>query len=165
MKLALVQASLRREWQLRHDGEVVATLRLPFFRRRAEAEAAGRRLAIERRGIGAEHVVRDAATQERLARLRPEGRRRVLEVGDRTAEWRRPGRKEGHGFVGPDGEPLLRAKVSAGLMRTHGEVEVAEDVPEHEALVLAVLASFLLIRKAEDESAAAASSATVANSS
>jgi hypothetical protein len=164
VKLALIQPSLRREWQLRHGDEVVAMLRIPLFRRGASADIAGRRLAIERhRGFRSQYLVRDETTREQLARLRPQGRRRLLELGDRSMEWKRLGRRDGHGFVGPDDTPLLRARVATGIARTTGEVEVADDVSEEDALVLALVASFLLIRKAE-EKASAAASAAAANS-
>ena len=157
MKLELVQPSLRREWQLRRGDDVMATLQIPLLRRGASADLAGRTLEIARvGGLRAEYVVRDGMTQEQLARLRPDGRRRLLETSDRTAEWKRLGRKEGYGFVGPDGEPFLRAKVSNGVFHTNGEVEVADDVPDEEAFLLALLASYLVIRKAEDDASTAA---------
>jgi hypothetical protein len=166
VKLALVQPSLRREWQLRRGDDVAATLRIPLFRSGAGADVAGRRLAIVRQGqMRSEYLVLDETTREQLARLRPEGRRRVLELGGRTAEWKRLGRKEGYGFVGADGEPFLRAKVTSGILHTNGEVEVADDVSDQDALVLALLGSYLVIRKAEaDASAAASSTAVVASS-
>jgi hypothetical protein len=166
MKIELVQPSLRREWQLRRGGDVIATLQIPLLRRGASAELAGRRLKIVRGGgLRAEYAVLDEATQEQLARLRPDGRRRLLETSDRTAEWKRLSRKEGYGVVGPDGEPFVRAKVSSGLVHTNGGVEVADDVPEHQAFLLALLASYLVIRKAEDDaSAAAGGTAAVAGS-
>ena len=165
MKLALVQPSLRREWWLRRGDEVVATLWIPLFRRRAAAEVAGRRLTFEREGgLRSTYLVRDELTGEQLARFRPEGRHRVLELGDQRAQWKHLGLGKGYGFVGPDGKPLLRAKVSSGIARTTGEVEVADDVSEQDALVAAVLASFLLIRKAEDTASAAASTTTVTTS-
>lgn len=161
MKLSVVQPSLRREWQFLRGDEPVATLWIPLFRGRARAEASGRQLAIEKRGqLRPEYLIRDDTTQEQLALLRPDDRRRVLQFGDRTAEWKRLGRKEGHGFVGQDGEPVLRAKVKSGLVRLTGDVEVADDVGEQDALVLAVLASYLLIRKAEDEASAVTVSTT-----
>jgi hypothetical protein len=166
VELALVQPSLRREWWLRRGDEVVATLWIPLFRRRGAAEVVGRRLTFEREGgLRSAYLVRDALTGEQLARFRPDGRHRALELGDLRAEWKRLGRRRGYGFVGPDGEPLLRAKVASGIARTSGEVVVADDVPEQDALVAAVLASFLLIRKAEDAASAAASSAAVTTSS
>jgi len=110
-------------------------------------------------------VVRDETTQEELVRLRPEGRRRVLERGDRSAEWKRLGRKEGHGFIGLDGKPFLHAKVASGLFHVNGETEVADDVPEQDALVLALLASYLLIRKAEEDTTASTAASTSATGS
>jgi hypothetical protein len=165
VKLALVQPTLRREWQLRRDEVVIATLRIPLFRSGARAEAAGRRLAIDKRGqVRPEYLIRDEATQEELSRLRPDRGRRVLELGDRPAEWKRLGRKEGYGFIGPDGERFVRAKVSSGLFHTNGEVELADDLPEQDALVLAVLASYLVLRKAEDDASAVAASTTAVTS-
>ena len=126
MKVELVQPSLRREWQLRRGDDVIATLQIPLLRRGASADLAGRSLEIARvGGLRAEYVVLDGMTQEQLAHLRPDGRRRLLETADRTAEWKRLSRKEGYGFVGPDGEHFLRAKVSSGFAHTNGEVEVA----------------------------------------
>ena len=96
--------------------------------------------------------------------MRPQGLQRVLELGDLRAEWKHLGPGKGYGFVGPDGEPLLRAKVSSGIARTTGEVEIADDFPEEDAIVAALLASFLLVRKAENAAAATASSSTLASS-
>jgi hypothetical protein len=166
MKLELVQPSLRREWQLRGDGDVMATLRIPLLRRGASAEVAGRRLEIARvGGLRAEYVVRDEATQEQLAHLRPDGRRRLLETTDRAAEWKRLSRKEGYGFVGPDGDHVLRVKVSSGFAHTNGEVEIADDLLGRDALVLAILASYLVLRKAEDDASAAGGSTAAVMSS
>ena len=159
MKLALVQPSLRREWQLVRGDEVLATLWIQLFRRGGAAEIEGHRLKIEREGgLRSAYVIRHEETGEQLARVVPQGRKRVLELGDRTVAWKHLGLGKGHGFVGSDGEPLLRAKVSSGIMRTNGEVEVADDLPERDALVAAVVASFLLIRKSEDDASAAAGS-------
>jgi hypothetical protein len=160
VRLAVVQPSLRREWELRRDGEVAATLRRHLFRRGATAELAGRPLMIKREGgLRSEYAVLDATTGEQLARFRPERTHHVLELRDRTVQWRRLGRREGHGFVGAGGEPLLRAKVSSGIARTNGEVEVADELPEEEALVAALLAAYLLIRRAEEASSAGATAA------
>ena len=85
-------------------------------------------------------------------------RGRTLELrGVERAEWRSLGRGAGYGLVGPDGEPWLRGKVSAGVLHTTGQIEVA---PGHDVAVPALLAAYLLIRKVEE--AAAASAATVA---
>ena len=132
MELLLSQPRLRREWELRRGDEVVATLRTSLFRRGAEVE------------IGDERHV-----------LKPQ---RVLELGGRRAEWKPLGRKLGAGFVGPDGETLVRGKLRTGLLRTEGELEVADDLPEQEALFAAALTAYLLIRKADDDSGAAAAS-------
>src|SRR6476620_3356480 len=125
MKLELAQPGLRRSWALRRDGEVVATLRIPVFRR-------GARLAIK-----------------------PQ---RELELDGRRAEWKSLGRKLGSGFVGPDGETLVRGKLRTGLTRTTGELQVADDLPEHDALLAAAMTAYLLIRKAGDTAGAAAAS-------
>jgi hypothetical protein len=61
------------------------------------------------------YVVRDETTGEQVAHLRHEGRRLVLELDGRLAEWKRLRRKEGFGFVDPDGRPFLRAKIRGGL--------------------------------------------------
>ena len=165
MKLALVQPSLRREWHLVRDDEIVAMLWIQLFRRSGAAEIGGRRLEIVRQGgLRSTHLVRDQATGEQLARLQSQGRKRVLELGDRTAEWKRLGRRLGYGFVGPDGELLLRAKVNSGIARTNSEIEIADELPEPDALVAAVLASFLLVRKAEEAASAAAGSVAATTS-
>ena len=166
MKLELVQPSLRRELQLRRVDDVMATLHIPLLRRGASADLAGRTLEIARvGGLRAEYVVRDGMTQEQLAHLRPDGRRRLLETADRTAEWKRLSRKEGYGFVGPDGEHFLRAKVSSGFAHTNGEVEIADDLLGRDTLVLAILASYLVLRKAEDDASAAGGSTAAVMSS
>lgn len=157
--LALVQPGRSRVWEIRRGAESLATLRVPVFSRGGKAELDGLRLTIQGRGLrGPEQVIRDEATGEPLALLRREGRRRMLQLGGTSAEWKPLGRKEGHGFVSPDGEPLLRAKVSSGLFRTNGELRVAAGVPERDALLLALLAAYLLIRRADDTAAAVAGS-------
>jgi hypothetical protein len=88
-----------------------------------------------------------------------------VQVGLRSAEWKRLGRKEGHGFVGPRGELLVWVKISGGLLHTNGEAEAGEAVAEQDALVLALLGSYLLIRKAEDEASAAGAASVAATSS
>jgi len=132
MKLELAQPGLRRSWELRRDGEVVATLRIPVFRRGAKLEIGGERLAIK-----------------------PQ---RELELDGRRAKWKSLGRKLGSGFVGPDGETLVRGKLRTGLTRTTGELQVADDLPEHDALLAAAMTAYLLIRKADDTAGAAAAS-------
>jgi hypothetical protein len=130
--LLLSQPRLRREWELRRNGEVVARLRVPVFRRGAEVALGGERIP-----------------------LKPQ---RVLELGGRRAEWKRLGRQLGSGFVGPDGETLARGKLRTGLTRTTGELEVADDLPEQDALLAAALTAYLLIRKADDTAGVVAAS-------
>ena len=84
----------------------------------------------------------------------PERRECAVELrGLERAEWKSLGRSQGYGLVGPDGAPWLRAKVKSGTFRTTGQIEVAAG---HEPALPALIAAYLLIRKA-DESAAAAS--------
>ena len=152
--LALVQPTRRREWELRHGDEKVAELRLPAMLGAGSAQVGDRGLTIRARGIfRREHVLADDATGEEVASVRG----RTLELrGVERAEWKSLGRGAGYGLVGPDGEPWLRAKVSAGALRTTGQIEVA---PGHDIAVPGLLAAYLLIRKVEE--AAAASAATV----
>jgi hypothetical protein len=152
--LALVQPTRRREWELRHGDEKVAELRLPAMLGAGSARAGDRGLTIRAHGIfRREHVLADDATGEEVASVRG----RTLELrGVERAEWKSLGRGAGYGLVGPDGEPWLRAKVSAGAFRTTGQIEVA---PGHDIAVPGLLAAYLLIRKVEE--AAAASAATV----
>jgi hypothetical protein len=153
--LALIQPTRRRTWELRRGDEVVAELRLPLFKRGARAQIGSRDLEIRAHGaLRTQHLVVDSETEELLARVR--GRTLELAGGER-AEWKSLGRGKGHGFVGPGGEPWLRAKVSSGLTRTTGMVEVAEG---RDAALPAVLAAYLLIRRAE-QAASAASTAIV----
>jgi hypothetical protein len=159
VKLRLVQPKLRRAWELRRGDEVVATLRIPFLRRGAEIEVGGQKLALERSGLVRTSVaVRDTATGEERMRIGRENLRRVLELGGQRTEWRSLGWGSTYGFVGPDGEPLVRGKVSQGITRSNGEIEVTDSLPENEALLAAALTAYLLIRKAEDNSSAAAGS-------
>jgi hypothetical protein len=153
-------------WDLRRRDEVVATLRIPVFRRGAEIEIGGRRLALERSGlIGSSVAVRDTVTGEERMRIGRESLHRVLELGGQRTEWRSLGWGSNYGFVGPDGEPLVRGRVSAGITRTHGEIEVADSLPENEALLAAALTAYLLIRKAEDNASAAAGSVAATSGS
>jgi hypothetical protein len=156
VKLRLVQPKLRRAWELRRGDEVVATLRIPLLRRRAEIEIGDLKLAIEPSGLtGTSVAVRDTATGEERTRIGRENLRRVLELGGRRTEWRSLGWAGTYGFVDADGKPVVSGKVSPGLTRTSGEIEVADDVPQDEALLAAALTAYLLIRKAEDNSSAA----------
>jgi hypothetical protein len=157
MKLQLVQPGLRRSWELRRGEDVVATLRIPLIRRGAEIELGGLKLALEPSGLtGTSLVVRDTATNEERVRIARESLHRVLELGGQRTQWRSLGWGSTYGFVGADGEPLARGKVSQGITRTNGEIEVADSVPEDEALLAAVLTAYLLVRKAEDNTSAAA---------
>jgi hypothetical protein len=123
----------------------------------------GRSLRIEPRGrLSADYVVSDQATGMELARLRREGRRRLLELDGKVAEWKRFGRKHGYGFVDSDGQPLLSAKVRSGVARTSGEVEIRADRIEAEGLIAALLASFLLIRKNEQTASGSVAAVIVA---
>lgn len=159
MKLQLRQPGLRRFWELHRGEDVVATLQIPLIRRGAEIELGGRTLAIESSGLlGTSHVVRDTATREEQARVWREKLHRRLELGDRRAVWKSLGWGSSYGFVADDGESLVRGKVSSGLTRTKGEIEVAEDLAEHEALLAATLTAYLLIRRADDNNSAAAGS-------
>lgn len=148
--LALLQPTRKRAWELRRGDELVASLRLPSLKRGGLARVGDRELEIRASGVvRTEHVVVDAATGEALARVR----RNTLELpGLEPAQWKSLGRKRGQGFVGVDGEPWLRTKLSCGLFRTTGEIEVA---PGHDPAVPALLAAYLLIRKAEQDASAA----------
>ena len=161
--LTVVQPSARRrEWELRQGDESRARLRIPPVRSGARAEAAGQPLRIERHGhLKADYVVRDETTNDVVASLRRDGRRRLLELGGRESEWRRLGRKEGFGFVSPDGTPFLRAKLRSGLDRTSVEVQIGAGVADREALIAALLSCYLLIRKNDEEAASVAATVAV----
>jgi hypothetical protein len=149
-RLALLQTGRGREWELRRGDDVVARLSLPTFRRGGTAVVGGRELEIDARGVlKTEHRVLDAVTGEELARI--SGRQARFEGGGQ-AEWKSLGRGAGSGFVGRDGEPWLRAKVRTGLFRSSGEIEVAAG---HDVAIPALLAVYLLIRKAEQAAGAA----------
>ena len=154
--LALLQPTRRREWELRRGDELVAEFALPTLRRGGKARVGDRELEIRVSGLlRVEHLVVDAGTGEEVARMR----RNTLErPGLEDSVWKSLGRGKGHGFVGADAEPWLRAKVSSGVFRTTGQVEIA---PEHDVALPAVLAAYLLIRKAE-EAASSAAGATAA---
>ena len=105
MKLRLVQPKLRRAWELRRGDEVVATLRIPLFRRGAEIEIGDSDARIEPSGLVRTSVaVRDTATGEERMRIGRENLRRVLELGGRRTEWRSLGWGSTYGFVDADGE-------------------------------------------------------------
>src|SRR5262245_24103509 len=154
-KLALVQPTRRRSWEIRRGDELVGELRVPSLKHGGTAIAGGRELRIDATGFfKTEHRLLDAATGEELARVR--GRAARFEGGEQ-AEWKSLGRGAGSGFVGPDGEAWLRAKVRSGFLRTTGQIEVADG---RDVAVPALLAAYLLIRRAEETASAAA--ATVA---
>jgi hypothetical protein len=160
--LALVQPGRSRRWEIRRGEETLASLGLPTFRRGGRAEIDGRSLTIEVHGLfRTEHVISDQ-TGEVLARVRPEGRRRVLELAGRELDWKSLGRRAGYGFVGRDGEPLLRAKVASGLFRTNGQLEIDQRLSRGDGALLALIAAYLLIRKTEEDAAVAASTVTAA---
>jgi hypothetical protein len=139
-----------REWELRHGEEVVGALSLPVQgTSHAHADASGRAFEIERHGwFRAEYVLTDGKTGEAVARLRFPRLRGMLELGGKTAEWRRLNRREGlFGFVSEKGEPLLTAKSRSGFFRITVETTVAPTEAEPEGLVLALLAAYLLIQR------------------
>jgi hypothetical protein len=154
VELLLLQPTRRREWEVRQGDELFADLSLPALRSGGSARAGGRELAIATHGLfKREHVVTDAASGEEVARVRGH----TVEVrGIESAEWKSLGRGQGHGLVGPDGKPWLRAKVSSGVFRTTGQIEVAAG---REPALPALIAAYLLIRKADEAAAAASASA------
>jgi len=157
MTLALRQPTRRREWELRHGEELLASLQLPAMRRGGKARVGDRELEIRASGLlKVEHLVVDAGTGEEVATVR----QNVLEgPGLDESSWTSLGRGKGHGFVTADGEPWLRAKVSSGLIRTSGQLEVA---PGHEVAVPALMAAYLLMRKAEEVASSVAATTVVA---
>ena len=140
-------------------------LRIPTFRTGVRAEGAGRSLRIDRHGrVRARYAVVDEATDSVLARLEPDGRRRMLRLDGLTAEWKRLGHKHGFGFVDADGQTLLSARVRTGLIRSSGEVEINAPLDERQAIVGALLACYLLIRRNEEAAAGAAGSTAAVTS-
>lgn len=161
----LVQPTARREWELRRGTEVRASLRIPTFRSGARAETSDRRLRIQRAGgLRASYAVLDETSGAEIGRLRREGRRRVLELDGLIGEWRNLGRKHGFGFVGEDGDPFVTAKVRSGLLRSSGEVKVNANLDERAAIVAALLACYLLIRRNEETATGAAASTAAVGS-
>jgi hypothetical protein len=136
---------------------VFVRLRIPSRRSRASAEAAGRALRIESRGhLRTDYVVHDETTGEDVAHLRRAGRQLLLELDGRVVSWKRLGRKEGYGFVTPEGKSLVRATSRSGLARISGELQIDSDLNEQAALIAALLASYLLIRRHQDAAASVA---------
>jgi len=155
--LALVQPTRKREWQLRQGDHVVAELHLPALKRDGEARVGDRELELRVSGLlRPEHVLVDASTGEEVARVR----RKQVVLASEQAEWKSLGRGRGYGLVGAEGEPWLRAKASSGTFRTTGQVEVA---PGRDVAVPALLAAYLLIRKADETASSAAGAAVVAS--
>ena len=156
--LVLLQPTRRREWEIRRGDELVAELRLPSMRRGGRARIGARELEIRVSGVlKVEHLVVDAESGDPVARVR----RNTLErPGFEDSAWKSLGRGKGHGFVGADGDPWLRARVSSGLFRTTGHLEVE---PEHDIAVPALVAAYLLIRKAEEVASSAAGATVVAS--
>ena len=154
--LALVQPTRKREWELRQGDRLVAELQLPSMRRGGKASVGERELEIRVTGVlRVEHLVVDIQSGETVARVR----RNTLErPGLEDSTWKSLGRGKGRGFVGADGEPWLRAKVSSGFFRRTGQVEVE---PEHDVGLPALLAAYLLIRKAEEDESAAVTTVVV----
>ena len=144
---------------------MVATLRIPLLRRGAEIEIGDQKLAIEPSGLVRTSVaVRDTATGDERMRVVRENLHRVLELGGQRTQWRSLGWGSTYGFVDAADEPLVRGKVSQGLTRTNGEIEVADSLPEDEALLAAALTAYLLIRRADDNASAGASTVAATGS-
>jgi hypothetical protein len=162
----LIQPSARRRaWELRQGGEVRALLEVPAVRPGGRARFADQQWQIKRRGaLRPDHVVLDGDSGEQLACLRGGRRRRRLELGEIVAEWKRLPRGLGYGFSTPEGERLVGARLRAGLLRSWGEISVSARLPERDAVMLAVLASYLLIRRGEEHSASAVAVAASAGS-
>lgn len=161
----LVQPSARRrEWQILRGDELKAVLRIPLFSG-AHGEGDGWRLQIERHGrVRPAYTVRDMATGAEVARLRRVRHRSLVDIGGQATEWKHLGRKEGFGLVAIDGMPLLRAKVRSGLVRSTGEIQINPSLLERRALVAALLAAYLLIRKNEQNTAGVVAASSVATS-
>ena len=101
-----------------------------------------------------EDVLRDEAGALELARLRREGRRRLLAVGGREGEWKRLKRNQGYAAVALDGTHLVEGQARSGW-RTTGAVSVDDTLAVRDALAAAVLAAYVLILKQEEEAGAA----------
>ncbi len=153
----LVQPSAwRREWQLVSAGEVRARLRMPAIHGAPSLELAGRALLVERHErVRPDRVLRDPETGEVLATLHSEGRRLLLEQPAGAYEWKRLEQKGWYGFVDPAAGPVVRARIRSGL-RTTGSVEVERVLSGTDALVAALLACLLLIRKRDETTAVGA---------
>lgn len=149
-RLAFVQPSRRRQWELRRGDEVVAELELPSLRRGGRGRVGEREIVVEAHGLfRSEHVVTDGASGTELARVRG-GK---VELEGEALQWHSLGRRQGYGLKDRAGGTVLRAKVSSGLVRTTGQVEVEAG---RDAALPALLAAYLLIRRAEEIAAASA---------
>ncbi len=153
-----MQPSLRREWELHRDGELAARMRLPLIRRGASVDLGARELKIGRVGglrsetpSPARSWCASVAARSRWASDPPSGSASAARKATDSS--------------GPEGELLVWVKISGGLLHTNGEAEAGEAVAEQDALVLALLGSYLLIRKAEDEASAAGAASVAATSS
>src|SRR5262245_43356742 len=158
LTLDLVQPSAwRRVREPGEGGRVRAPVRMPGLRSTSDAEVDRRRWTIEREGsrLRRETVVIDEAGRRELARLRRDGRRSVLVVGRREAEWRKLGRKQGYGAVDVAGTTLAAANLRSSW-RTQGTVVVDDALRGDEAVAAALLAAVLAVRKLEEQAAAAA---------
>jgi hypothetical protein len=155
----------RREWQFQGDGEVKAHLRVPSFRSSAQAQNGEERVLIVRRGRRrSSYLLLDERAGTELASVRRDGRRRLLQLDGRDYEWKRLGHKGGFGFVAPDGQPILAARVRAGLFRSSGDIEVDASLPEQEAFRAGLLAAYMLIRRNDDIAASSAAASVAATS-
>jgi hypothetical protein len=154
-KLALEQPTRKRKWQLRRGDEVVAELELPSVRRGGKGRVGVREVAFEVRGLfRVEHAVTELAGGAELARVRG-GK---VELEGEALQWRSLGRGQGYGLQDRAGGTVLRGKVSRGLTRTTGQVEVEAG---RDAGLPALLAAYLLIRKAEEDEAAAVTTVVI----
>jgi hypothetical protein len=153
----LVQPSAwRREWELVRDGQVSGVLAMPMFRSGGSARAGAGSWRIENSGLLRRQVsVMDEASGAELARIR--GREGA--IGARSVHWKRLGRREGWGFVEPNGEVLAAVKLRSGLARTNGAIGVAGDLSELDAVLTALLAAYLRIRQNEEDASTIASTA------
>lgn len=126
-------------FQLGHDGQ--AELRIPLFRLTAHGTVAGRAVRIEvQRDV--ERVIRDERTGDEIAHLRPG---ELLTFGGVEAKWKYLGPRQGYAFVAKDGRPLLHVKRRRGW-RWLAEVQVDEAMAELQALVISLVAVYLLMK-------------------
>lgn len=127
-----------RELGLRLGDEVRAVLRVPMFGWTARGEVAGRAVRIELQ----QGVIRDDRTGEEIAQLR---RGKLLAFDGVAASWKYLGPREGFAFVAQDGQPLLHARLKPGWRRS-AELQVDGGMAEWQALVTALVATYLLVQ-------------------